>query len=179
MNIAILIIIAIIFIFFVATYNRLVFLRQKVEQSFKLIDIYLKQRFDLIPNLVETVKGYKNYEKKALKEIVELRSKFDNTSKDNIDEQANLNTSYNQILSTMENYPELKSNENFLNLQKQLSKMESQLQAARRIYNVDVTSYNVKIMSFPSNIVANMFKFKEAKLFETNDAEKQNVEVKI
>ena len=169
----------VIVIFFVATYNRLVFLRQKVEQSLKLIDVYLKQRFDLIPNLVETVKGYKNYEKSTLKEIVDLRTKFDSTSKDNVEKQANLNTSYNQILANMEAYPELKANESFLNLQKQLSKMESQLQAARRIYNSDVTNYNIKIMSFPSNIVAGMFRFKEAKLFEAKAVEKDNIDIQV
>ena len=174
-----LIVILVIVIFLVATYNRLVFLHQKVEQSLKLIDVYLKQRFDLIPNLVETVKEYKKYENSTLKEIVDLRSKFDSSIKDDVDEQANLNTSYNQILANMESYPELKANEGFLNLQKQLSKMESQLQAARRIYNSDVTNYNIKIMSFPSNIVASLFKFKEAKLFEAKAIEKNNIEVKV
>ena len=165
----------ILIIWIASSYNKLVHLSQKVNQSAGTIDVYLKQRFDLIPNLVETVKGYAKYEEK----IAEIRAEYVNNNNQNMSVNAELNNRYNQLLAVVENYPELKSNENFLNLQKQLSKVESQLQAARRIYNSDVTVYNTKVHSVPSNIIASIFGFKEASLFEIQAHERENININI
>ena len=166
-------------IWIMSTYNKFVHLSQKVTQSAGTIDVYLKQRFDLIPNLVETVKGYAKYEENVIQKITELRAEYTNNNNTNMALSAELNNRYNQLLAVVENYPELKANESFLNLQKQLSKVESQLQAARRIYNSDVTTYNTKVHSVPSNIIAGVFGFKPAALFEIAAHERENVNINI
>lgn len=173
----ILIILGIIICYIVAKYNKFVSLRQKVNQARGGIDVYLKQRFDLIPNLVETVKGYKNYEAEVIEKITKLRYDFDNRDEKNIKQSEDLNERYTRVLALVENYPELKANESFLNLQKVLSKIESQLQAARRIYNSEVTVYNTEISKFPSNIIANVFGFEEEKLFEIAVNERENIRI--
>lgn len=171
--------IVILVIWIASSYNKFVHLAQKVNQSAGTIDVYLKQRFDLIPNLVETVKGYAKYEENVIKKITELRTEYANNNNANMAVSAELNNRYNQLLAVVENYPELKANESFLNLQKQLSKVESQLQAARRIYNSDVTVYNTKVHSVPSNIIAGIFGFKPAALFEIQAHERENVNINI
>lgn len=148
-------------------YNSIMKLKQKVKQSRSGIDVYLQQRFNLIPNLVETVKGYMNYEKETLKNLTELRAQYNKTNDMKISQE--LNNKINYVIAVSEKYPELKASEQFLNLQKSLSKMESQLQAARRIYNNDVTTYNTKISVVPYNIVASIFRFKEEELFKIED----------
>lgn len=157
------IIVIIILILFLIQYNILTKLRIKVQQSKSVIDVYLQQRFDLIPNLVQVVKEYSSYEKETLQKIVELRIKYNETK--NIEISETLNNNLNQLIATSESYPELKANEQFLILQKNLSKMENQLQAARRIYNNNVTKYNTKISVIPYNIIAKIFGFKEERLF--------------
>ena len=154
-------------LYIVVQYNSFKKKKIKIEQARKGIDIYLKQRFDLIPNLVETIKGQKDYEQTVLESLTNLRT---NVIK-NVDMQqkANLNSQYNNIILLVENYPELKTNEAFLNLQKKLTKMENQLQAARRIYNIEVTEYNTKVVTVPSNIIARMFGFSEEKLFSVSE----------
>ena len=163
----------------IATYNKFVSLKQRVKQAQGGIDVYLKQRFDLIPNLVETVKGYAAHEKGLMENIAKLRNDYDLRNEQDITESQNLNDRYTKIIAMLENYPELKADEAFLKLQKTLSKIESQLQAARRIYNSEVTEYNTKIYKFPSNIIAGMFGFKEKSLFEINDSERENVNINI
>ena len=160
-------------------YNQLIKLKNRVKQSASGIDIYLNQRFDLIPNLVECVKGYTKYEEETLEKIVELRSDYNKTNGLNIKQATQINNDLNKILAVAENYPELKASEQFLNLQKNLEKIESQLQAARRIYNNDVTNYNTKIESVPSNIVASMFAFKKAELFQIEEYKKDNIKVDL
>lgn len=172
-----LIILLILIILVFKQYNILTDLRLKVEQSKSGIDIYLQQRFDLIPALVNTVKGYMNYEKEMLESITKLRSQYYETKNIKVSEQ--LNSQLNKILLVAENYPELKSSEQFLNLQKNLSKMESQLQAARRLYNNDVTKYNTKLNIVPYNIIAMIFGFKEEDLFKTTENVNQNISVDI
>ena len=135
-------------------YNSITKLKMKVKQSKSGIEIYLQQRFDLIPNLVQVVKEYMNYEKETLQKIIELRTQYIETKDLKVSET--LNNQLNNIIAVAENYPELKASEQFLNLQKNLSKIESQLQAARRIYNNDVTKYNTKINLVPYNIIATM-----------------------
>lgn len=171
------IVLGIILLIIIIQYNVLVKIKQRVKQSKSGIDVYLQQRFDLIPNLVETVKGYVNYEKEALEKIAELRTQYNKTKDLKVSEE--LNNKVNQIIAVAENYPELKASEQFLNLQKSLSKMESQLQAARRIYNNDVTTYNTKISVVPYNIIASIFRFKEEELFKIEEEARNNISVNM
>lgn len=177
MEIIALIIVAIFFIVVLSMYNGLIRKRNAVKQSRSSIDVYLTQRFDLIPNLIETVKGYAKHEKEVFESITKLRSEYEQTK--DLTKASELNKQIDNILLIGENYPELKSSENFLNLQKNLTKMEDQLQAARRLYNTDVTSYNTSLQVFPTNLVASAFHFKEEKLFELEAGKQQNIKVEL
>ena len=170
----ILIIIAILLIVILKMYNNLVKARNNVKRAESGIDIYLNQRFDLIPNLVECVKAYSKHEQSIFTEIATLRSNYMKESK-NIKKAEKLNNKMNQLIAVSENYPELKASEQYLNLQKTLTKLENQLQAARRIYNLEVTEYNNKIDVVPSNLVASLFGFKHAQLFEIEEYKKENI----
>lgn len=172
-----LIIIAIIAIVILVKYNKIIKLRNKVNQSKSGIDVYLNQRFDLIPNLVECVKGYAKHESEIFENIAKLRTTYNETKK--LDDASKLNNTLNSILAIAENYPELKASEQFLNLQRNLVKIESQLQAARRIYNNDVTNYNTKIQTVPNNIIASLFGFKEMELFQIEEYKKENINVEM
>lgn len=174
----ILIIIAILLIVILQMYNNLVKIRNKVKQAESGIDIYLNQRFDLIPNLVECVKGYSKHEQAIFTEIATMRTNYMKQNK-NIKGAENLNNKMNQLIAVAENYPELKASEQYLNLQKNLTKIESQLQAARRIYNSEVTNYNTKLESIPSNLIATLFGFKPAQLFEIEEYKKENINIKF
>lgn len=173
-----LIIIAILLIIVLISYNNLVKARNKVKQSESGIDVYLNQRFDLIPNLVECVKSYSKYEQSIFTEIANLRSSYMKQPSD-IKSAENLNNKMNQLIAVAENYPDLKASEQYLNLQRTLTKLESQLQAARRIYNVEVTNYNNKIDSVPSNLIASLFGFKHAQLFEIEEYKRENINIKF
>ena len=166
---------AVVVIWIIVMYNSFVKSRQRVKQASSSIDVYLKQRFDLIPNIVETVKEYAKHEETVLEQIAKLRTEYENREQGNMKQNQELNDRYTNLLALVEAYPELKANESFLNLQKLLTKIESQLQAARRIYNMEVTEYNIKRLKFPNNIIANIFNFDEAYLFEATEAEKQVV----
>lgn len=173
-----LIIIAIILIAILILYNNLVKARNKVKQAESGIDVYLTQRFDLIPNLVECVKGYSKHEEKIFTEIANLRAAYMTQSK-SLEKGVDLNNKMNQLIAVAENYPELKASEQYLNLQRNLTKIESQLQAARRIYNIEVTNYNDKISTIPSNLVASLLGFKEAKLFEIEEYKRENININL
>lgn len=160
------IIIFVILIVILVQYNKLIKLRNKVKQAESGIDVYLTQRFDLIPNLVSIVKEYTNYEEKILTEIAELREKYNKEK--SLQDGEKLNNECKQLIAVIENYPELKASEQYLNLQKSITKMENQLQAARRIYNMEVTDYNTAINVFPRNIIAKILGFKDANLFEAD-----------
>ena len=170
------IIVVIIILWLLANYNKLIKLRNKVKQSESGIDVYLNQRFDLIPNLVECVKAYTNHEKSVLEDITQMRAKYMQGNKE-LKEAANLNNSINGILAIAENYPELKASEQFLNLQNNLTKIESQLQAARRLYNNEVTKYNTIIQTVPTNIVAGIFRFKPEDLFQIEEYKRSNINI--
>ena len=172
-------IVAIVIIWVISKYNKFARLKEKVRQARSGIDVYLKQRFDLIPNLVETVKAYSHYEKNVLQSIVELRNKYDLRNKEDLKQSEELNNQYTNLLGLIENYPELKASESYLNLQKALRKIESQLQAARRIYNSEVTNYNVAIKKFPALIIAKLFGYKEESLFEIVESERENVKIDV
>ena len=157
-------------------FNKLVKLKNKVKQSKSGIEVYLQQRFDLIPNIVKIVNEYAAYEKKVLENLVILRTDYDKTKEIKIGEE--LNKKINIVIANAENYPQLKASEQFLNLQKNLEKIESQLQAARRIYNMDVTNYNIKINVIPNIIIAKLFGFKEEPLFEVeNENVRNNIKI--
>ncbi len=160
-----------------SVYNSLVRKRNAVKQSRSSIDVYLTQRFDLIPNLIETVKGYAAHEKEIFESITKLRSEYNQTR--DLNKASALNNQIDKILLIGENYPELKASVNFLNLQKNLARMEDQLQAARRLYNIDVTAYNTSLQTFPTNLIANAFKFKEEKLFELEAGKDTNIKVSL
>ena len=171
------IIVLLVFIIF-KQYNTLVELKMKVKQAKSGIDVYCQQRFDLIPNLIETVKEYMKYEKEVFENITKLRTEYNNTKDMKVSQE--LNKQINSIIAVAENYPNLKASEQFLNLQKNLEKIESQLQAARRIYNNDVTNYNTKISVVPYNIIAGMFDFEGEALFELEDENvRKNINVEL
>lgn len=166
-------------IWILKSYNSLIRLKNQVKQAKSGIDIYLNQRFDLIPNLVECVKGYMKHEKDIIENVSNMRASYMQGAKNNIKVAENLNNSMNKLIAVAEAYPELKASEQFLNLQRNLTKIESQLQAARRIYNNEVTNYNTKISTVPTNIIASMFAFKEADLFQIEEYKKENINVKL
>ncbi len=132
-------------------FNSIIYLRNRARRSYSVIDVFLKKRFDLIPNLVETVKGYTKYEGETIENIVKLRNKF---SDGDYNAGSKLNSEYNKLLALAESYPELKASENFLKLQKELTKVENEIAASRRLYINDVTNYNTKIQKFPHMIFA-------------------------
>lgn len=168
-----LIFLGLLLIVIIAIYNSIVKLKNNADKSESGIDVYLQQRFDLIPNLVEVTKTYANYESDILEKIAKLRASYNQTKDINASNQ--LNSQYQTIMAVVENYPELKASEQFLKLQKSLVKVESQLQAARRIYNNDVTKYNTKIATFPNNLIAGLFGFKEKNLFVLDGEDKVDI----
>ena len=175
MSIGIGIIVLLVLIVF-CQYNTLVKLKMKVKQAKSGIDVYCQQRFDLIPNLIEAVKGYMKHEKEVFENITKLRTEYNNTKDIKVSQE--LNKRMNSIIAVAENYPNLKASEQFLNLQRNLEKIESQLQAARRIYNNDVTNYNTKISVVPYNIIASIFNFESESLFELEDENaRENIKV--
>lgn len=160
-------------------YNKLVKQRNHVKQAAAGIDVVLNQRFDLIPNLVECVKGYSKYESETLEDLVEARSSYQNTEGLDIKEAEIINDKVNRILAVAESYPDLKSNEQYRMLQNKLSQIENQLQGARNTYNAYVTKYNTSIETIPCNIVAKMFEFQKIELFRIEDSKKENISVNV
>ena len=177
----IMVIIGLILIYFGVTYNSFVKLSNTVKEAFSTMDVYLKKRWDLIPNIVETVKGYAKHEKSTLKEIIELRnSTYDNMStNEKVDVNNKLSQGINKLMAIAEAYPELKANENFKDLSQQLTKVEDDIANSRKYYNGAVRIFNDKVQMFPSNIVAGILGFKEQKMFEASENERENVQVKL
>lgn len=173
-------IIILIVLYFFITYNSLIKLRNLVREAFSTMDIYLKKRWDLIPNLVEVVKKYASHEQELLKEITELRTgSYDEMIKDKkIDVNLKLNQNISKILMISENYPELKANKNFSNLSESLIQVEDEIADSRKYYNGTVKLLNNKIQMFPSNIIANIMGFKEERMFEIHSNE-QKINVKV
>ena len=157
--------------FGITVYNRLVKLRNMKDEGWSGIDVQLKRRSDLIPNLMETVEGYMQHEKEVLTAVTELRSRAGSASNpaDRMKAEAALSMGLGRLLAVAESYPDLKANENFLELQKQLQEIEDQLQMARRYYNGTVRNLNIAIEIFPNSVVANMFHFEQAEFFEIED----------
>ena len=168
-------------IYFGVTYNSFIKLNNTVKEAFSTMDIYLKKRWDLIPNIVETVKGYAKHEKTTLKEIIELRnSTYDNMSaNEKVDINNKLSQGINKLMAIAEAYPDLKSNENFKDLSQKLTKIEDDIANSRKYYNGAVRLFNNKVQMFPSNIVAKTLGFKEQKMFEASKLERENIKIKL
>ena len=179
-GIIILVIVVFLVIFVIVKYNSLVTLRQKVKNAWSQIDVQLQRRFDLIPNLIETVKGYMEHESGILEKVSELRSSWANAKtladKANLDNQ--LSETLKTIMAVAENYPDLKANQNFMALQQELTNTEDKISYSRQFYNDIVTKYDTELEVFPSNIVASIFGFKAEDLFKVdNDEARKNVKV--
>lgn len=175
-----LIIIILLVIWVIAIYNRLVTFKQRVDNAWSQIDVSLQRRFDLIPNFVETVKGYMTHESETFEKITALRTSWANSS--TLGEKAKLDDELSGALKTImavsENYPDLKANTNFSELSEELRNTENKIAYSRQFYNDSVTRYNTKLELFPSNIVANMFNFKPKELFAAeSDEARKNVKV--
>lgn len=174
-------IIVFIIIYILTLYNSFVKLNNKVKEAFSTMDVYLKKRWDLIPNIVEIVKGYDKHEKDTLKEIIELRKntydKMSNDEKIKTNEQ--LSSSMNKIMALTEAYPDLKANENFKDLSNQLTKVEDDIASSRKYYNGVVRIYNNKVEMFPSNILAGLLGYKSKAMFAVSINERENVKVEL
>lgn len=174
-------IVVIILAYVFALYNSLVRLNNMVKESFSTMDVYLKKRWDLIPNLIETVKGYAKHEKDTIEEIVKLRNtSYDKMSdEDKVKANKELTSSINKIMAIAEDYPDLKASSNFIDLSNQLSKVEEDIANSRKYYNGVVRQFNNKVEVFPNNIFASMFGYKTKTMFEVNDSERENVKVEF
>ena len=176
----ILAIVVVLIIFVISIYNSLVTLKQRVKNAWSQIDVQLQRRFDLIPNLVECVKGYMAHEKETLEKVTELRTSW--AKAQSVSEKADLDNQLSNALKTImavsENYPDLKANQNFSGLQEELRGTENKISYSRQFYNDSVTRYNTKLELFPSNFIASMFHFTPEALFQAeSDEARKNVKV--
>jgi LemA protein len=168
-------------LYLVGTYNGLVVLKTRIQEALSGIDVQLKRRADLIPNLVETVKGYAKHEKQVFENVTKARSALmkAETPKEKADADNMLNGALKSLFAVAEAYPQLQASENFRELQRQLEDTEDKIAYSRQFYNSNVLEYNTKIKVFPSNLIANFFGFKAVEFFETSDEERKNVKVKF
>ena len=174
-------VIALLVIYVLVTYNGFVRIKNRVEEAFSTMDVYLKKRWDLIPNIVETVKGYAKHEKSTLSEVIKLRNGAydDMSSEEKIKANQELSKGITKIMALAEQYPELKANENFKDLSAQLTKIEDEIANSRKYYNGTVREFNDKVQMFPSNVVAMIFGYKTKTMFEANEEERKNVKVSL
>lgn len=172
-------IVAVLILWVIFAYNSLVTLKSRVEESWSDIDVQLKRRYDLIPNLVETVKGYAKHESQVFENVTKARAAAMSASTPNDKAQAEnqLSSTLKSLFAISESYPELKASANFLALQEELSDTENKIQAARRFYNSNVINFNVKLSTFPTNVMAGMFGFGAKSYFETDAAARDAVKV--
>lgn len=174
-------IIFVLVVWVISMYNRLVSLRNRIENAWSQIDVQLRRRYDLIPNLVDTVKGYATHEKEVFESVTVARSSMMGAHgvKEQADAQNIISGALKNLFAVAEAYPELKANENFLLLQEELSGTESKISYSRQFYNDTVLAYNTMIQSFPSNILANMFSFTEKEYFESDELSREPVKVQF
>ena len=174
-------IIVLLVIYVILIFNKLTKLKNKVREAFSTMDVYLKKRWDLIPNLVEIVKGYSSYERKTLEEIINIRSRaYDSlTNEQKIKSDEIIKESVIKILALAESYPELKANEHFMDLANQLTRVEDEIANSRKYYNAVVRDYNNKVEMFPSNIIAKLLGYKSKSMFEASKEERQNIKVSL
>ncbi len=177
-----LIVFGVLLVFAVGIYNRLITLRNRSDNAWAQVDVQLRRRYDLIPNLVETVKGYAKHEREAFQKVTEARSKAINagTVKEQGQAENMLTGALKSLFAVVENYPDLKANQNFLMLQEELAGTEGKIAYARQFYNDTVMKFNLRQQVFPSNIIANTFNFKEKEYFEIEEEEaREPVKVKF
>ena len=180
--IGLIVVLAIVAIWGVSAYNGFVRMRNVVEEAFSTMDVYMKKRYDLIPNLVETVKGYAAHEQGTFEKVVQARNVAQNatTVEDKMAAENMLTGTLKSLFAVAEAYPDLKANANFMDLQNQLQMVEVDIANSRKYYNATVKDYNTKTEQFPSNIIANMFHFQRKTMFELeNESERQNVKVEF
>jgi LemA protein len=176
-----LIIIVLVMIWGVSTYNSLIVLRGRVDNSWAQIDVQLKRRFDLIPNLVSSVKGYAQHEKETLEEVTASRTKYlsAKTPEEKLGANSELSGALSRLFAVAESYPDLKANTNFLDLQTQLKDTEDKIGYSRQFYNDTAMKFNIAIVKVPTSIIASLFSFKSRPYFKTEGEERENVEVKF
>lgn len=181
LGLIILIIVAIVIILSVVYYNKFIKLRTQSVEAWSDIDVQLKRRYDLIPNLIETVKGYADHESQTLESVTEMRTAAMNAGNPEESAQAEnmLSGALKSLFAVSENYPDLKANENFMELQKELTDTENKIQASRRFYNTTVRDLNIAVETFPSNIIANMFKFTKSEFFDLEESPEEREIVKV
>lgn len=180
MIIILLVILVVLALLLMGTYNKLVRLRNGAEEAFQTINVFLKQRYDLIPNLVSTIKGYTQYESGVLEKVVQLRSAAMSAGgKDGGAADNALSGALKSVFALAENYPDLKANQEFLHLQETLTGLEESIQRSRRYYNASARDLNNAVEVFPSNLIAGPFGFKRMSYFEVDETEKQNVKVQF
>ncbi|MFA5449290.1 MAG: LemA family protein [Clostridia bacterium] len=168
-------------VYTIVTYNKLVKLRSRVKNSWAQIDVQLKKRYDLIPNLVETVKGYAKHESDVLTQVTEARASVGraNTTEEQIASNNELSGALSRLLVVAEKYPDLKANQNFISLQRQIEEIEHKIAMSRQFYNDTVMNFNQKTEMFPSNVIAKIFKFKAETYFEAETAAKDAPKVQF
>ena len=179
--IIVLVIIVIIAIWVISTYNALIKLRNAVKDQWSQIDVHLKRRADLIPNIVETVKGYAKHESDTLESVIQARNSYvtASTNEDKMKASGEITNALNKLFALSESYPDLKANTNFMSLQNDLKDTEDKISMARQFYNDSVLTYNNKVESVPSNIVANIGGFKKGEFFQIAESEKEAPKVKF
>jgi LemA protein len=179
--ISVLVLIGLVVVWVIFLFNGLIRLKNRVEEAWSDIDVQLKRRYDLIPNLIETVKGYAKHEREVLESVTEARTRAMGAqdTKDQVEAENMLSDTLKSLFAVSENYPDLKANQNFLELQRELSDTENKIQASRRFYNGNVRDFNTKIQSFPNNMIAGTLNFKEKDFFEAGEEEKKNIQVKF
>lgn len=177
----ILAVIILIIIYAFILYNNFISLDNKVKEAFSTMDVYLKKRWDLIPNLVETVKGYAKYEEETLTRVTKLRNNIYNemTNDEKIINNEELSSDVSKIMALKEAYPELKANESFMDLSNKLTKIEDDIANARKYYNGTIRIYNNKVQMFPNNIFAKIFGYKTKRMFEASLEDKQNIRINL
>ena len=178
----VLIVVAVVLVLWaILIYNGLIRLKNRVDEAWSDIDVQLKRRYDLIPNLVNTVKGYAAHEKEVFEKVTEARTRAMNAGNaaDKAQAENALSGTLKSLFAVAENYPDLKANQNFLELQRELTDTEDKIQASRRFYNGNVRDFNTKIEVFPNNIFAKMLNFVKREFFEAEGAEKENIKVEF
>lgn len=166
-------------VYLISLYNSLVKMRNIVEEAFSTMDVYLKQRWDLVPNLVETVKGYAKHEKDTLTQVLAARAGAytDMSTEEKIAANKKLTEGLGRLFAVAEAYPQLQANASFQNLQAELSRLETDIANSRKYYNGAVRAYNDKVQMFPNNMVAGLFKFTKKEMFEIEEKQRENVKV--
>ncbi len=179
--IIVLVVVLLLIIYVIATYNRLVGLRNRVRDQWSQIDVELKRRFDLIPNFVNTVKGYAKHESDTLENVIKARNTYltADSKEKAMEADGELTSAINKLFALAEAYPDLKANQNFLDLQNQLNETENKISYARKFYNDTALQLNNKIEMFPSNIIAKLFKFTKVEFFKAQEVERENVKVEF